>query len=175
MSGVSTASPTRQLLSQTASRSSATAGEMFLSFTLDRQTTAVVPMQQTQEALVLPAERVSVVPNLPASVLGLFNRRSSLLWLVDLPQLLGLEPIDRYTHSYDLVLLKVGEVPLAVAVKEIQGVVRFSLDEIKSPIGSFNPAFTPYLRGWILKEQELVLVLDPEAIINARELSGDRT
>jgi positive phototaxis protein PixI len=175
MSGVSTALPTRQLLSQPTSRSIDTASEMFLRFKLDNQTTAVVPMQQTQEALVLPAERVSVVPNLPASVLGLFNRRSSLLWLVDLPQLLGLEPIDRYAHSYDLVLLKVGEIPLAVAVKAIQGVVRFSSDDIKSPIGSFNPEFTPYLRGWILREQELVLVLDPEAIINARELSSDRT
>jgi positive phototaxis protein PixI len=166
MSGVSTALPTRQSIDA--------ASEMFLRFKLDNQTTAVVPMQQTQEALVLPSERISVVPNLPASVLGLFNRRSSLLWLVDLPQLLGLEPIDRYANSYDLVLLKVGQIPLAVAVRAIQGVVRFVPDEIKSPIGSFNPEFTPYLRGWILKEQELVLVLDPEAIINNRELSGDR-
>jgi positive phototaxis protein PixI len=175
MNGVSTALPTKQLVSQTAtSRSSDAAGEMFLRFKLDNQTTAVVPMQQTQEALILPAERVSVVPNLPASVLGLFNRRSSLLWLVDLPQLVGLEPIDRYAHSYELVLLKVNQTPLAVAVRAIQGVVRLVPDDIKSPIGSFNPAFTPYLRGWILKEQELVLVLDPEAIINTSELSGDR-
>ncbi len=166
MSGVSTALPTR--------RSSDTAGEMFLSFKLDNQTTAVVPMHQTQEALILPSERVSVVPNLPSSVLGLFNRRSSLLWLVDLPELLGLEPIDRHAHSYELVLLKVDRVPLAIAVRAIQGVVRFGTEEIRSPIGSFNPAFTPYLRGWILKEQELVLVLDPEAVINARELAGDR-
>jgi positive phototaxis protein PixI len=175
MNGVSTALPTDRLLSQTtASRASEAAGEMFLRFKLDNQTTAVVPMQQTQEALVLPSERVSVVPNLPASVLGLFNRRSSLLWLVDLPQLLGLEPIDRYAHSYDLVLLKVDNIPLAVAVRAIQGVVRLVPDDIKSPIGSFNPAFTPYLRGWILKEQELVLVLDPEAIINNNAISSDR-
>ncbi len=166
MNGVSTALPTK--------RSRETAGEMFLRFQLDEQTTAVVPMLQTQEALVLPSERISVVPNLPSTVLGLFNRRSSLLWLVDLPELLGLEPIDRYSHSYDLILLKVGQIPLAVAVRSIQGVVRFVPDEIKSPIGSFNPAFTPYLRGWILKEQELVLVLDPEAIINNSAISGTR-
>ncbi len=166
MNGVSTALPTR--------RARDTAGEMFLSFKLDNQTTAVVPMHQTQEALILPSDRVSVIPNLPSTVLGLFNRRSSLLWLVDLPELLGLEPLDRHCQSYDLVLLKVGQIPLAVAVKAIQGVVRFAIDEIKSPIGSFNPAFTPYLRGWILKEQELVLILDPEAIINTRALTGDR-
>ncbi|NJR32633.1 MAG: hypothetical protein HC778_07195 [Chamaesiphon sp. CSU_1_12] len=65
-------------------------------------------------------------------------------------------------------MLKVGQTPLAVAVRAIQGVVRFNQEEIRSPIGSFNPAFTPYLSGWILQEQELVLVLDPEAIINAK-------
>jgi positive phototaxis protein PixI len=151
---------------------SAKTGEMFLRLQLDAQTTAVVPMSQTQEAIVLPATRVSAVPNLPSPVLGLFNRRSSLLWLVDLPEILGLEPIDRHVHSYDIALLKVGQIPLAVAVRSIMGVIRFAKDEIASPIGSFNPAFTPYLSGWILREQELVLVLDPEAIINAQALTN---
>jgi positive phototaxis protein PixI len=165
MNGVSTALPTR--------RSTRAAGEMFLRFQLDKQTMAVVPMHQTQEAIVLPAGRVSVVPNLPSPVLGLFNRQSSLLWLVDLPEILGLEPLDRHCQSYDIILLNVGQRPLGVAVKSIQGVVRLDPNELKSPIGSFNPAFTPYLRGWILQEQELVLVLDPEAIIDARVLLGD--
>ena len=141
---------------------------MFLRFQLDSQTSAVVPMLQTQEAIVLPAGRISVIPNLPSPVLGLFNRRSNLLWLVDLPEILGLESIDRHAHTYDIALLKVKQTPLAVAVRSIQGVVRFTQDEIKSPIGSFNPAFTPYLHGWILQARELVLVLDPEAIINAK-------
>jgi positive phototaxis protein PixI len=146
----STASP--------AKRSTRTTGEMFLRFQLDSQTSAVVPMLQTQEAIVLPATRVSVVPNLPSPVLGLFNRRSSLLWLVDLPEIIA--------------LLKVGQTPLAVAVRSIQGVVRFAKEDISSPMGSFNPAFTPYLSGWILQEQELVLVLDPEAIINSKVLTN---
>jgi positive phototaxis protein PixI len=146
-------------------RSTKTTDEMFLRFQLDSQTSAVVPMLQTQEAIVLPAGRVSVMPNLPSPVMGLFNRRSSLLWLVDLPEILGLEPIDRHAHSYDIALL-------AVAVKSIQGVVRFSREQIESPIGSFNPAFTPYLSGWILQEKELILVLDPQAIINTKVLNS---
>jgi positive phototaxis protein PixI len=145
---------------------------MFLRFQLDKQTCAVVPMLQTQEAIVLPAGRVSVIPNLPSPVMGLFNRRSSLLWAIDLAEIMGLEPLDRHAHSYDIILLKVAETPLAVAVRSIQGVVRFASEEIESPIGSFNPAFTPYLRGWILQEKELVLVLEPEAIINAKVLTS---
>jgi positive phototaxis protein PixI len=145
---------------------------MFLRFRLDEQTTAVVPMSQTQEAMVIPVSRLSVMPNLAAPILGLFNRRSSLLWLVDLPEMLGLVPLDRHRQSYDTVLLKVAEIPLAIAVQEIIGVIRFDSADIESPIGSFNDAFTPYLRGWILQEQELVLVLDPEAIVDAKVLSS---
>ena len=147
-------------------------GEMFLKFRLDEQTTAVVPMHQIKEAIVLPVGRVSVIPNLPSPILGLFNRRSSLLWLVDLPEILGLESIDRHRQSYDIILLKVEQTPLAIAVRQVQGVVRFTQEEIGSPIGSFNPEFTPYLRGWILQNKELVLVLDPEAIINTQLLKG---
>ena len=163
MNGVSSVLPT-------SARSTKKTGEMFLKFRLDEQTTAVVPMTQTQEAIILPAGRVSVIPNLPSPILGLFNRRSSLLWLVDLPETLGLAPIDRHRHSYDIALLKVGQTPLAVAVQAIQGVVRFAIEDIESPVGSFNGDFVPYLRGWILQEQELVLVLDPEAIINSGQL-----
>ena len=144
---------------------------MFLRLKLDEQTYAVVPMLQTKEAIVLPTGRISVIPNLPSPILGLFNRRSSLLWLVDLPEILGLEPLDRHAHSYDIALLDVGQVPLGIAVRAIQGVTRFAQEQIESPIGSFNPAFTPYLRGWILQEKELVLVLEPEAIINAQVLN----
>jgi positive phototaxis protein PixI len=153
-------------------RASRTSGDMYLRLKLDEQTYAVVPMLQTQEAIVLPAGRISVIPNLPSPVMGLFNRRSKLLWLVDLPEILGLEPIDRHLHSYDIALLKVGQTPLAVAVRSIQGVTRFERDRIESPIGSFNPAFTPYLQGWILQEKELILVLEPEAIINTKVLAG---
>ncbi|NJR32632.1 MAG: hypothetical protein HC778_07190 [Chamaesiphon sp. CSU_1_12] len=74
-------------------RSNRTTGEMFLRFQLDKQTCAVVPMLQTQEAIVLPAGRVSVIPNLPSCVMGLFNRRSNLLWLIESARILGLEPM----------------------------------------------------------------------------------
>ncbi len=145
---------------------------MFLKFRLDEQTQAVVAMPHTQEAIVLPIGRISVIPNLASPILGLFNRRSSLLWLVDLPEILGLKPLERHRQSYDVVLFKVDETPLAVAVQEIQGVVRFDRTDIKSPIGNFDPALTPYLQGWILQEQEILLVLDSQAIINAQVLTN---
>lgn len=153
-------------------RSTKNTGDIFLQFQLDDLNNAAVPMLQTQEAIILPAGRVSVIPNLPSAVLGLFNRRSNLIWLIDLPKILGLKPLDRHTHSYDVILLKVGQASLAVAVKSIQGVIRFKKEEIISPIGNVNSAFVPYLSGWILQERELILVLDPELIINSKAITN---
>lgn len=147
-------------------------GDIFLQVQLDDRTTAVIPMLQTQEAIILPTSRISVIPNLPSPVLGLFNRRSSLLWLVDLPEILGLEPVDRHVNNYDVALLKVGQTPLAVAVRSIRGVARFAKEEIVPPIGNVNPAFKPYLSGWILQDQQLILVLNAESIINSKEIAS---
>jgi positive phototaxis protein PixI len=157
---------------QSTNRKTKTTGEMFLRVQLDDRTTAVIPMLHTQEAIVLPVGRISVMPNLPAPVMGLFNRRSSLLWLVDLPEILGLKPIDRHVQSYDIALLKVNEAPLAVAVRSILGVIRFEQAEIVSSVDKFNPALAPYLSGWILRDQESILVLNPAAIINAQVLNN---
>jgi positive phototaxis protein PixI len=152
-------------------KSATTTSEMFLRLQLDDRTTAVVPMLQTQEAIVLPVSRVSVMPNLPSPVLGLFNRRSSLLWLVDLPEIMGLTPLDRQVQSYDLALLKVDGTSLAVAVRSILGVIRFEQSEISSSLSNLNPTLIPYLSGWISQGQESILVLDPAAIINAQILN----
>jgi positive phototaxis protein PixI len=160
----STATPTK--------KSTKTTGDMFLRVQLDEKTTAVVPMLQTQEAIVLPAGRLSVVPNLPSPIMGLFNRRSSLVWLVDLPEIMGLAPIDRHVNSYDIALLNVDDTPLGVAVRSILGVIRFEQSEIVPPSAQINPAFIPYLSGSILREQESILVLDPAAIINAQVLNN---
>jgi positive phototaxis protein PixI len=153
-------------------KSAKTTGEMFLRLQLDDRTTAVVPMLQIQEAIVLPVSRVSVLPNLPSPVIGLFNRRSSLFWLVDLPEIMGLEPIDRrHIRSYDLALLKVNDTSLAIAVRSILGVIRFEPAEISTTMTDLNPALIPYLSGWITREQASILVLDPVAIINAQSLN----
>jgi positive phototaxis protein PixI len=145
-------------------------GDPFLRLRLDDRTSAVIPMQETREAIVLPSSRVTPIPNLPSAILGLIDRRSRLLWLVDLPEMLGLTPLDRQRNSYDVALIQVKESALALAVEKIDGVTRFPHAEIRSPVGNFNPEFTPYLRGWILQGKEMILVLDPEAIINSQAI-----
>jgi positive phototaxis protein PixI len=145
-------------------------GDPFLRLRLDPKTTAVIPMQETREAIVLDASRVTPIPNLPSAILGTIDRRSRLLWLVDLPEILGLTPLDRQRNTYDVAVIEARGNTLAIATDKIEGTTRFPRADIRSPVGNFNPEFTPYLRGWILQAQEVILVLDPEAIINSHSI-----
>jgi twitching motility protein PilI len=156
------------LFSNSPSRAS---GEAFLKFQLARQTPAVFSMKSVQEVTVLPARRLTPMPNMPALMLGLMNRRSRVMWVIDLPQLLGVSTLDANVQQYPLILIQVGSVPLGLAVHQVEGITRLEPEAIQPPPGQIAASLVPYLQGCILQEQdhkqEILLVLDAEAVIQA--------
>jgi positive phototaxis protein PixI len=158
-------------------RSPKASGEAYLKFQLGRQTPAVFSMRHVQEAMILPTRRLTPMPNMPAPILGLTNRRSRISWVIDLPQLLGLPALDTNAQQHTLVLVQVGAVSLSFAVQQVEGISRFQTDEIQSPRGQVTSALVPYLRGCILQQQEpkpeILLVLDAEAIAQSPLLQGN--
>jgi twitching motility protein PilI len=84
--------------------------------------------------------------------------------------MLGLQPIDRKLQNYNVAIIKVSNFPLAFAVGQVQGVIRFSVEAIQSPIGTVSESLTPYLRGLAIQDKEILLVLDSEAIVTASAL-----
>ncbi|GAB4377152.1 MAG: chemotaxis protein CheW [Elainellaceae cyanobacterium] len=143
-------------------------GDAYLRFELCPQTPAVLVMRHVQEAIVLPARRLTAMPNMPACMLGLMNRRSRVVWVVDLPQLLGLSMLDASIQQYHLVMIQVGAISLGLAVQQVEGIAWLEPDRIQSPIGQVIPSLVPYLRGCALQlreqSQDILLVLDAEAI-----------
>jgi positive phototaxis protein PixI len=142
-------------------------GEPYLQLQLTQNVLAVLPMEHAQEALVVAADTLTPIPNMPASVLGLLNRRSRVFWVVDLSQVLGLSACRTNVQQYNIILVRVGNRPLGLVVPEVEGVRRFSAAEVRSPVGAVSPAMVPFLRGCIPQQQDILLVLDPEAIIKA--------
>ncbi|MGB7415975.1 MAG: chemotaxis protein CheW [Thermosynechococcaceae cyanobacterium] len=143
-------------------------GEPYLQLQLTQHIPAVLPMEFAQEALVVGADTLTPIPNMPACVLGLLNRRSRVFWVVDLSQVLGLPAHTTNVQFYNIVLTKVGKRSLGLVVPDVRGVERFASAAIRSPIGAVPPAMVPFLRGCIClpAQKDILLVLDPEAIIN---------
>ncbi|MBR8826637.1 MAG: purine-binding chemotaxis protein CheW [Gomphosphaeria aponina SAG 52.96 = DSM 107014] len=145
-------------------------GEPYLRLQLERNTSAALEMKHSQEVITVPVGRIAPMPNMPDFVLGLLNQRSRVFWVVDLPQMLELQPLEVDVQNYNIAIVRVGNMPLALAVREVKGVMRLQAELIQSPLGTVSPSLTAYVRGCVLEKKEVLLVLEPEAIVNASVL-----
>jgi positive phototaxis protein PixI len=148
-------------------------GDGYLKFLLNRQTPAVLSMRHTQEAIIVPVDSITPMPNMPLCVLGLMNWRSRIVWTVDLPKILNLETVDARQRQYSVVIIKSESVIMGLVVQDILGTTRFMTDEIRSPMGQVAASLVPYLRGCVVQEQEVLLVLDAQAIVQSSVLRND--
>lgn len=143
------------------------AEETYLGLQLDAQTQVVLSTCKTQEVVSLPRERITPIPTLSASVLGLVNHRSRVFWLIDLPHLLGLTPLAGDQSEFQVAIVRSGNIPLGVGIRQILGIIRFSEAAIQSPVGRVSPNIVPYLKGCVLRPKEgILLVLDADALVN---------
>ncbi len=142
-------------------------GDTYLKFQVDQQTPAILAIEYAQEVLVVPVGRITPMPNMPNCVLGLLNQRNRVSWVIDLAQMLNLQPLNTNTKQYHMAIIRVGQVPLGLVVQEVKGVTRFTSDCIQSSPGIIPPTLMPYLHGYILQHKDIVLVLKAESIVNS--------
>lgn len=148
-------------------------GNSYLKFKLNQQTTAIVSMDYTQEAVSLPVESVTSMPNMLPCILGLMNWRSRIIWAIDLPRMLNLESFEQRLKQYNIIVIKVESLLLGLVVHEIKGITKFMSDDIQSPVGQVTSSLVPYLQGCIVKESETLLVLDAQFMVKSPILNSD--
>ena len=144
-----------------------TPGNSYLRLDLDQQTPAILSMEHTQEVLVVPIKRITPMPNMAECVLGLLNWRNRVLWIIDLAQMLKLHSLDTAAQQYHIAIIRVGQVPLGLVVQKVKGVTQFLPDCIQSPTGLVTSSLIPYVHGCIHQQNEILLVLNTEAIVHS--------
>ncbi|HLO89115.1 MAG TPA: chemotaxis protein CheW [Nostocaceae cyanobacterium] len=147
--------------------------DSYLKFQLNRQTGAVVAVKYTQEAIIVPVEAVTTMPNMPACILGLMNWRSRVIWVIDLPKMFNLECLDHRIRQYNVIVIKVESQLLGLVVQEIKGTAKFTDEDIGSPVGQVASSLVPYLCGCVVQQEEILLVLDAVSIIKSATLRSD--
>lgn len=153
-----------------------TIGDPYIQLQLNDSAIAAVDTRQAQEVLVIAPQQLAVMPNLPTTVMGLINHRSRIFWVIDLPQIFGLTPLDPRAAEYHLAVLHVDNVHVGIAVQQVLGVTRVAQEAIASPFDNHLPeALVPYLRGCVPlgaqsrsrsgpSPQDMLLILDGAAI-----------
>lgn len=143
----------------------------YLRFSLGTQA-ALLPTRQVQEAIATPAARITPMPNMPSALLGLINRRSRVLWVVDLALLLGLPTAYPNTQQYNLVLMQAGTVTLGLRVSHIDGILSLPPQHMQPAPTHVPPGLVPFLRGCVLQDGEVLLGLDGDALLRAPALQA---
>ena len=110
------------------------------------------------------------MPNMPECVVGLLNHRNRVLWVVDLAQILSLQPLDHNISQHNVILIQAQQMTLGLLVPEVNGVKYFTPDLVQSSKELVTSALIPFLHGCIVQEQELILVVNAEAILLAPAL-----
>lgn len=142
-------------------------GDSYLKFQLTPKTPAILAMEYMQEVLIVPNRRITPMPNMAECILGLLNRRNRVLCAIDLAQMLKLQPLDLHPQQYNVVIVRVGQVPLGLVVQEIHGAARFAPESIQPSTGLVTSFLSAYLHGCILQNQEILLVLNAAAIVSS--------
>lgn len=160
--------------------SSTQENEQFLRFHLLPDTTALLPIHQLTEVLTIPRGQIVPIFQMPAWVMGAYNWRGEVLWMVDLGHLVGLTPWYQQAASgsaYTAIVLQAttkqsnsthgNSEMLGLVVNRVEDIEWCHIDWIQSPpSASVTPELVPFLRGyWLKNNGEMLVIIDGKAII----------
>jgi positive phototaxis protein PixI len=178
----------------------------YIQLHLNNETWAALEMLQVDAVISVNAKSIVPIPNMPSCFLGLFNHRGHVYWVIDLPHLLGISPLEDSNSSYAAMIVtpqhqrssksslansdtepdsKASKIetasgrdsrndenqsprsPLILAVKEIEGIVKFLPEQIQACIPPIPPGLQAYTKQCLDSDREKLYILDIEAIANA--------
>jgi positive phototaxis protein PixI len=162
---------THSTLIQSPTKPPRLAGNAYLRFQVSPDQVVLLPMTQVQEVLALPVMRLTSMPNMPACVSGLMNRRSRVLWVIDLAQLLGITDTILNRHEHNLIIIHTGAIVLALCVQQIKGIIWID-SELTQPIAEEFPLeLHSHMQSLVTFESdsgaERFPILDAELIANS--------
>ncbi|MBD2502121.1 chemotaxis protein CheW [Anabaena azotica] len=146
--------------------------QKFLSFNLGVKDTAVISLHNITEVLPVSLVDICGVPQMPSCVLGAYNWRGEMLWLVDLEEMLGYPSLSQNANflakMMAIVLEDEGKY-LGILVRQMLDIELLDHHQMKAPSAElFSSSISPFLQGYFLHSDERMMFnLDASAIIHS--------
>ena len=125
--------------------------------------TLLLSMEQVQESLLVGAEKITPLPNMPQSLIGIMNSNNRVFCVFDLARLLQLHSRSILPRQYQIIVLETtSEIPIYIglAVTHLQGIVRLLPEAIHSSLEGLPSNIIPYLSGAVELEEKIIPILD---------------
>ena len=140
--------------------------QKFLHFCLGPEDTALLAVDSIAEVMRVPMTEVLPVPQMPSCVLGIYNRRGEMLWLVDLGHLVGypllVVPGSTIATGMAIVMEVEGQF-LGLVVPQVNDIEWHDPQQLQPPSATlFSPKLLPFVQGYLNGSGSTVL--NPVAI-----------
>lgn len=165
--------------------------QKFLRFHFSPENTALLPLSTIKEVLNISISKIHPVPHMAECLLGIYDYRGEILWLVDLGKQLGLTPsidslnfnsnsflfptfietaIDSgFTDTLTVIVIQEQEKYLGLVVPKVIDIEMHDVREIQSANDNlFSTEILPFLQGYLIYSSSPVL--NPHALIEDSQL-----
>jgi len=138
----------------------------FVAFRIEDQTYAF-RIEQIQEIVIL--SQVTRTPQVPDYVEGVANLRGSIIPIVNLRKLFGLEPkpIDAETRT---IVVNVGNRTIGCTVDTVSQVVRIGHDAVHAAPETVTGHGASYISGFARVGEQLIVLLEVEELLDPQKL-----
>ncbi|BAZ44536.1 CheW protein [Chondrocystis sp. NIES-4102] len=152
----------------------------FLRFKLYPDMQVMLPLQEITEVLKIKFGQIVPIPDMPPWVMGVYNWRGDILWMLDIGHLIGFnswyQQASNRSYQTAIVLSAINDnktntsnIHLGLVVAAVEDIEICDTATIQSPPSSaVTTQLAPFLRGyWLQPEGEMILVLDGRSIVAA--------
>ena len=119
--------------------------QKFLRFQLGGDNLCLLPTEGVLQVLQIEMEDILPVPQMPGCVMGVYNWRGDLLWLVDFQHLVGLQPLlseDVNLTTCTTVVVRLNNKLMGLVVDRVEDIEERDLGEMQSlAAGLFSSFF----------------------------------
>jgi len=159
---VATTVKTSNVVTNTLSRNVA----QFVAFRIEEQTYAF-RIEQIQEIVILT--QITRTPQVPEYVEGVANLRGSIIPIVNLRKLFGLEPkaIDADTRT---IVVNVGNRVIGCTVDTVTQVVRIGQDDVHAAPDTVTGNGASYIFGFARVQDQLIVLLEVDELLDPQKL-----
>jgi positive phototaxis protein PixI len=133
----------------------------YLQFQLTPEHLGMLPTDQLVEIITLTPEQVIPIPEMPPHVLGVYNWRGEIIWILD--SLLSPAPSTPIKHAI-LLRCKMPQQDGAVVglvVQHVHQMIWCNPDAIEPPPSTIAAHPIDRLRRWVTPQQETIYCFDP--------------
>lgn len=141
--------------------------DLHLRFDLNSQPGLAFAAASVVEVVELNTSQVTTVPNASPTLVGTFNLRGEILWVLDLEYCLYRRLFRGSGTSFPVVVIRDGDYLLGLAVQTIQGMTwldKYQVEAVRPE--TIPPALAPLVRGH--SPAANLLILDAAAVFRAR-------